>query len=146
MAQRRLLLPFDFSLSGYAAHYAVTRMYVPQRLEIVLLAAGFRRRFPAPRSLHSFVDQLAAAHRARGCTVSVQYVNRHPRDVVQQMLARERFSLVVVGSELAACLNRSDQVEWVVIEPAGGERARREVWPKTPATCSISSELSAGLV
>lgn len=144
MARRRLLLPFDFSLSGYAAHYAVTGMHDPQRLEIVLLAAGFKRRFHVPRSLHSFVDQIAETHRTRGCAVSVRYADRHPRDVVQQILARERFSFVVVGSELAACLNRSDQVEWIVIEPAGGERARREVWPKSSAACSISSELSTG--
>ncbi len=146
MVRRRLLLPFDFSLSGYAAHYAVTGMHQRQRFDLVFLAAGFRRRFHVPRSLHSFVDPLAETHRTLGCTVSVRYADRHPRDVVQQMLARERFSLVVVGSELAACLNRSDQVEWIVIEPAAGERARREVWPKTPATCSISSELSAGPV
>ena len=144
MAQRRLLLLFDFSLSGYAAHYAVTGMHDPQRTDIVLLAAGFQRQFRVPRSLRSFIDRLAKAHRARGCTVNVVYADRHPREVVQRMLTRERFSLVVVGSELAACLDRSDQVEWVVIEPAGGERARREVWPEISPACSSSSETSAG--
>ncbi|MFQ5807100.1 MAG: hypothetical protein ACE5I3_11690 [Phycisphaerae bacterium] len=119
MPRKRMLLLVDFSVSGYSAHYAATKMHDAEDLEVVLLVVGIRGRFPARPTLRSFAELMAEAHRVHGGTASVRFSNKHPRYAVREMLLRERFSLVVTGSELASCLLRDDSVEWMIVPPAG---------------------------
>ncbi|MFQ5805432.1 MAG: hypothetical protein ACE5I3_03165 [Phycisphaerae bacterium] len=144
MCRKRVLLLVDFSLSGYAAHYAVVKMHDSEPLDVVLLVVGIRGRFPAPASVGSFAEMMAEAHRAQGGLANVRFSNGHPDHAVQEMLLRERFSLVVTGSELAGCLRRSDALKWMVVEPAGGPQARCEVWPENPTTCARSKDSEIG--
>ena len=77
---------------------------------------------------------MADAHRVHGGTARVCFSTGHPDYAVREMLRREQFSLVVTGSELAACLSGNDRVEWLIIEPASGSQARQNNWLEHPAT------------
>ena len=134
MYRKHVLQLVDFSLSGYAAHYAVMKMHESEPLDLVLLVVGIRGRYPAPESVRSFAELMADAHRVHGGTARVCFSTGHPDYAVREMLRREQFSLVVTGSELAACLSGSDRVEWLIVEPAGGSQAPPGNGKEGPAT------------
>ena len=132
MSRNRVLLLMDFSLSGYAAHYAVMKMHDSEPLDVVVLVVGCRGRFPALSSLRSFAEMLADAHRVHEGSATLLFSEVRPRLAVENMLQREEFSLVVTGTELANCLRRDDSVHWLIVEAAGAPPARREIRPATP--------------